>query len=383
MATATHREIASQLIGHLQNKTTDTAPSDLRVPASQFISESRAEAECELMRSVPLVIAHCSEIAKPGSFITLDVLGVPLILVRQGDGTVAAYVNVCRHRGGRVENEASGARRMFVCRYHGWTYNRDGGTLRNVPYGEFFDSVEKECNGLETVRVEERHGLIWANLSGDGEPVSEYLGPDLEAQLAPLGMELMTPYLSKSFTLDINWKLVMDGALDTLHTKFLHPDTVGKMLGTNTHVWRSFGRHGQLFSPRKHMNDAPDTSGMPDNVWRWLSGNILVFPNTFVINVPDHIEFWTVWPSMESPLVSTTDIRFLVRPEVLDDRMKGRMDLSWSILEDAALREDWPMEASIQSNASARPDRSFVYGSSELPCQHFHRQLQENLGSVD
>ena len=98
-----------------------------------------------------------------------------------------------------------------------------------------------------------------------------------------------------------------------------------------------------------------------------------------VIAAPDHVEFWSVWPSTETASRSITNIRFLVRPEILTDEMAARLLQSWEILGAAAQNEDWPMEASIQANSQANPDGSYLYGRNEIPCQHLHRQLAKDL----
>src|SRR3546814_17046926 len=79
---------------------------------------------------------------------------------RHSDGSVQTYLNMCRHRGGRVEQDARGNKRVFMCRYHGWSYERDGGGLRNVPYEDSFEPIDHAHHGLQRFRTEARHGLI-------------------------------------------------------------------------------------------------------------------------------------------------------------------------------------------------------------------------------
>lgn len=372
--------IGPRLLEHIRNGTTDMAESDLRVPISYFTSDEHAAAERALMRSVPLVIGHSTEIPDRGSFITREVLGVPLIVARQSDGSVASYVNMCRHRGGRVESETSGSKRLFTCRYHGWSYDRDGGTLRHAPYSEHFESLDYACHGLRTVKVEESHGLVWATLDDDAfGSVEDYLGPDVSTQLAAFNLSQSVLFMEKVLPLDVNWKLVMDGAIDMLHPKFLHPNGVGKLSVTHAAIWRDYGLHGQVFSPRKRMEEIAKAYGTIEESYRYYATILRIFPNTLAITAPDHTEFWTVWPSNDSALQSTTTIRFYVRPEILDDRMVERLNRSWAILEEAATMEDFPMEQSIQANAAIDPDGTFLYGRNEVTCQHLHRNLQTHL----
>lgn len=376
-------DVASRLVSHLRNETTDLAETDLRVPASHFVSKERADAELALLRRVPVVAAHRSEIAKPGDFITRVVLGSPLIIVRQSDGSVVSYLNICRHRGGRIEDDSAGSKRFFMCRYHGWTYARDGGELRNVPFEDSFENIDRASLGMQRVKTEELHGFIWVDFSNNqDQTVAEYLGSEVQDRLSEYRIADCEIYLDKTFELEMNWKIVMDGALDTLHPKFLHPTGVGKLLATNTTVWHEYGRHGQLWSPRLKMADAANAGKSMEELRRYVGMNTFMYPNSMVMAAPDHVEFWSVWPCLTNPGRSTVHIRFLIPSDKFNDEMKKRMDRSWEILSEAALEEDFPMERSIQVNAEANPDAVFVYGRSELSCQHLHRQLRRDIDDV-
>ena len=377
---AISEEVATRLVGHVRDDTTDMAASDLRVPIRNFVDEGHVAAERALFKRLPLIVALGSEVAEPGSFLTRDVLGTSVIITRQSDGTVATFLNMCRHRGGKVESKPSGAKRVFVCQYHGWAYDRDGGTLRNVPYEEFFEPIDHGCNGLVRVKTEERHGFIWVDFSNDPDrTVAEYLGPKVAEQLDAFELDGAQVFLDKTFELDVNWKLVVDGAIDILHPKFLHPNGVGKLFQTNAGAWEDYGRHGQLFTARKRLADLAKSGQPVDAAWKYFATNLVVYPNSMVIAAPDHVEFWSVWPSTETASRSITNIRFLVRPEILTDDMAARLLQSWEILGAAAQNEDWPMEASIQANSQANPDGTYLYGRNEIPCQHLHRQLAEDL----
>ncbi|MEU7811389.1 aromatic ring-hydroxylating dioxygenase subunit alpha [Pseudonocardia sp. NPDC049154] len=379
--TLLNSDVADLLAEHLRAGTTEMSATDLRVPIAHFVSDERAAKERELMTRLPVIIGHGSEIAERGSFVTRGVLGIPLVVVRKSDGTVAGYLNICRHRGGRVEDAPCGKQRYFTCHYHGWSYSREDGGLRGVPYDDFYTHVEKDRHGLHTVRIEERHGFLFADLSGRQDwDIDDWLGPEVDTQLAPFGLDGAEIFLDRSFTLDINWKIVLDGAIDVLHPKFLHPTGVGKLIETNTSVWRQYGRHGQSFSPRTRMGDAARAGEPTDASFRYMGSNLFLYPNSMVISTPDHVEFWTVWPDTETAGRSTTNIRFLVRPEKRDERIERRIMRSWEILEEAAVNEDWPMELTIQRNAEAHPHGTFLYGRNEQSCQHLHRELAADLG---
>jgi hypothetical protein len=202
----------------------------------------------------------------------------------------------------------------------------------------------------------------------------------VERQLELCDLEGSTTiFLDRSIPLDINWKLVLDGSIDILHPKFLHPNGVGKLIETQTSVWLDYGRHGQNFSPRRKMTKLAKAGEPIEAASSYVGSNVFIYPNVNVIAAPDHVEFWTVWPDECDPTKSVTQIRFLINPAKLDDRMRARLTRSWEILEQAAVEEDWPMAASIQRNAVACPQGDFRYGRNELSCAHMHRQLGRDL----
>jgi phenylpropionate dioxygenase-like ring-hydroxylating dioxygenase large terminal subunit len=376
-------DVFKRMIKHIADGTTDMAGADLRVPSSNFSNETHARSERELFRKQPLVTALASELPEPGRFITRDLLGTALLIVRQDDGTVATFLNMCRHRGGKVERAESGKRKFFVCGYHGWSYERSGG-LKGVPFEKCFDPLDRACHSLIPVKSEERHGMIWVDLSNDeSRGVADFLGAEADAELVNFGIEKTVVFLQRQYPLNVNWKLVMDGAYDILHPQFLHPNGVGKLVHTNVGVWKDYGLHGQQFAARRRLAEAVKNGATPEAAWRYFATVFVIFPNTMIIAAPDHYEFWTVWPSNESASKSMTQIRFLIPPDKLNDEMGERLNRSLAILEEAAMNEDWPMEESIQANAATSPNANFIYGRSEVSCQHLHVQLQKAMASAE
>jgi len=377
------RDVAEELIQHIKGKTTDQADSELLVPATDFTSPTRAEAEISLMKTLPLAVAHVCEIPAAGDFITREVLGAPLIITRSSKGEVVAYRNMCRHRGGVVEQEASGNKRNFVCQYHGWSYASENGALNRVIYEDTFGKIDYACKSLRQVHTEVRYGLIFVTLSGDaGAPLEEYFGAGVDSQIDPWGLDDAILFLDKSFTLPINWKLVMDGAIDALHAPFLHPKPggVGPRTVPISAVFRSYGRHGKMFMARKKILPLIESGQSAETSSKHVGSVLQLYPNAIYVNAPEHVEFWTVWPTLGKPGECTIQIRFYVRPGIMSPEMEARLNKSWDILSEAALNEDFPMEIAIQKNAEACPEEHFQYGRNEKPAQHLHRQLRKDLG---
>ena len=130
MEAKTQISLVKRALAHVEARTTDAdterGPTTLR--AAAYLGEERLAREQErIFRSLPLAVAHSSMLEAPGDFVTHDLSGAPLLVVRGDDGQVSAFLNVCRHRGTRVEQLPCGSgKKAFVCPYHSWSYARDG-----------------------------------------------------------------------------------------------------------------------------------------------------------------------------------------------------------------------------------------------------------------
>ena len=375
-------EVTERLIGHIRNRTTDMALSALQIPVSHFVSQERADAEIALMKTLPLVVGHVSEIASPGDFVTRTFLDAPMIIVRQKDGSVATFRNMCRHRGGVVESAACGNKHTFMCQYHGWSYGADGGGLRPLVYEDTYGKVDYASHGLIRMKTEVRYGLIFVTMDPkEDRSIAEWMGPGVDAQVDRQKMDDGVLFLEKKFTLAMNWKLVMVGAIDSLHAQFLHPKPggVGSRSSNNTVVFQEYGRHGKMFSPRAKLKKLLDAGEPVDWNAKYVGSILQLYPNGIYSDCPDHVEFWTVWPTPGKPGECTIIIRFFVNPGILDATTEARIHKSWAILEEAGMEEDFPMEEAIQRNAFAWPDQMLNYGLNEKSAQHLHRQLAKDI----
>ena len=152
-------------------------------PITRYASQDRFDAEMrDIFRGVPIIACHASELPEPGSFMTRELSGLPVLLTRDRDNTVHAFINVCRHRGARLVREGSGCKNAFSCPYHAWTWGNNG-TLRGVPHQkEGFPGLDRDAHALKRLPATERYGLVWVIANTDAQP-------DFDAFLAPLASE--------------------------------------------------------------------------------------------------------------------------------------------------------------------------------------------------
>jgi len=269
---------------------------DTRVPVGIYLDEDRFTREREAWHeTAPNLLAHASELPSPGDFVTRDLLGKPVILVRGDDGRVRALLNVCRHRGATVELREQGRCTRFVCPYHAWTYHRDG-ALAGVPLPEGFPSLDVASTRLAELPCEEVAGLIWVAPRPGG---SAELDPHLRALLSEvegLGPDEPTLFARSSQVWRANWKLLVEGGLESYHFAVAHRNTVGPLFVGTGSTYARFGDHFRLVLPRRSMKIL---AGRPEEEWRIVEhANVLYIlrPNVSILVQDGHYVLITMNP---------------------------------------------------------------------------------------
>ena len=168
------------------------------------------------------IVCHVNSIPKTGDFQTLDFGSDSVMVLRDRDGSIRAFHNVCRHRGARLLDGAGNCPTAVTCPYHGWTYRHDGGLI-GMPVRESFPGLDRSLHGLRPVRVEVALSFVWICLAGDPPPVATVWG-ELADELAPYRLQDMVPLgpiTQESWPVD--WKIAMDNYLESYHVPIGHP----------------------------------------------------------------------------------------------------------------------------------------------------------------
>ena len=167
-----------------------------------------------------LYAGHISELPEPGDYLLFDVGEDSLIIVRDESGEVRCLMNICRHRGARVCEEASGNRKTFVCPYHGWVYRTDG-SLKAARDMEMLAGFDAGAHGLKQGRVQVYMGLIFVNC----DPEAADFLPALEHIREPLGaydLDNAKVAHKQTYRVDANWKLALENYLECYHCATSH-----------------------------------------------------------------------------------------------------------------------------------------------------------------
>jgi phenylpropionate dioxygenase-like ring-hydroxylating dioxygenase large terminal subunit len=370
------KRLIAEIDHYLDTATTAMADGLFANPVAEYIDPARIDQErAALFRRYPLVVGHSSECPHPNDFFTRDVAGVPVVVSRQPDGSLRAFLNVCRHRGSRVVPDDCGHRGSFTCPYHAWGYRADG-TLATIPYEDGFADLDRTQMGLVSLPVQERHGLVWVVLA-PGAPidVAAHLG-ELDDELGTYGLDGFVVERSTLLPAPLNWKLVVDGFLEVYHLRFLHAATIAPYIKTNVAPFEPIGPHGRMVAVRTSYDAA--RAERPDEDFDLLPQVAViyqVFPNTILIWQADHFESWLVSPSADDPARSTSRVQLLApRPTTTDDEQR-HWDRNWKVLMDTVLEEDFVVSESIQQGFKAGAQTHVTFGRNEPALQHFHRTL--------
>jgi len=158
---------------------------------------------------------------EPGSFLTTDTGGIPILVTRDRDGVLRAFLNVCRHRGA-VLTEGCGTRATLQCHYHAWTYELDG-SLRTAPRADREPSFDPSELALLPASVDTWGPFLFVNPDPNASPLAEHLGdlPDILAKV--IDVDAIVFHSRVDFGAQANWKIVVENFLECYHCPTAHP----------------------------------------------------------------------------------------------------------------------------------------------------------------
>jgi len=170
-------------------------------------------------------VGSIDQIPNPGDYFTLDFVGVPLVILRDGHGKLRAFANSCRHRGSELLS-GSGNCKLIVCPYHSWTYDL-AGKLRGAPEMEKTHGFDKQDYSLVPIKLDTWGGFLFINFDEKSGPLKDYLG-DLPEKLAPYDLGNMACVRRRQYDMVCNWKLFVENAKESYHIGTVHRATIDK-----------------------------------------------------------------------------------------------------------------------------------------------------------
>ncbi|WP_432989960.1 aromatic ring-hydroxylating oxygenase subunit alpha [Dactylosporangium sp. CA-233914] len=373
-------DVARRGLHLVTTRSNERAASIYEQPAVVYLDAARHDAEIDvLFRRAPIFAGLSVEVPMPGSFKTLDIPKAPVVVSRQEDGSLRAFLNICRHRGAAVAY-GTGSARTFVCKYHGWAYDLDG-SLRKVRGGDNFGDLETGCFGLTEVAVAERYGLIYVRatpLRQNPEPIDiEAVLCGLAPQFEEWGFEtgLAAPSIHEPVVTASNWKLAVDGYLEPYHFASLHKTTVARYNNSNQATFDAYGPNAMSgFLGRK----IDELGSIPEADWPLMRHVQLIytlFPNVILSVMQDHVEYSQIMPgtTVDTNIMNHLYFRY---PEwdVEEVHAKRFLNTQWILTE-----EDIPMAEEVHRNLRTGGLPTLVFGRNEPALQHHHRSIEAAL----
>jgi len=287
------------------------APLPRALPAWAYSHPEMTRLEYErVLKPSWQIVCHSNSIPAPGDFITLDLGGDSVFAVRNSQGEIQVFHNVCRHRGTRILEGSRGGLSgncpgVITCPYHGWSY-RLTGELMGVPVRESFPGLDRSQHGLKPARMAVQFGFVFVSLAGDPPPLGSVWGSFLE-DFAPHRFETLQPlgplYIEHW---DVDWKIAMDNYLESYHVPSGHPglfrmftpdyDDQANLPGVARGISWLRERPSSKWSERMYQHLIGQVAGdLPEaHRRRWSFYSML--PNLGIDVYPDQMDFFQVLP---------------------------------------------------------------------------------------
>lgn len=387
-----------------------TAPVSYEDSISPEIYELEREA---IFKRAWLNVGRIEQLKRKGSYFTkeLAVAGTSVIIVRDMDGQVRAFHNICRHRGNKLvwtdfpRKESSGNARQFVCKYHGWKYDLNGACAFVQQEGEFFD-FDKDDYGLVPVHCDVWSGFIFVNLAPEpSRTLTEFLGPMVTA-IDGYPFDQMTERFSYRATVGSNWKLFIDAFQEFYHAPVLHAKQTPAIISVpaqeagfeglyyeidgphrmvTTYGGRGWKMPEEMLKPMEIVTrsglfgpwEQPDIeltslpAGInPGNKKPWGLDSFQIWPN-FVILVWERGWYLTYhyWPTSQNTHVFESTLYFVPAKNA---RERVAHEMAAVTFKEYGLQDANTLEAT-QLMLESRVVTSFPLNDQEVLCRHLHK----------
>ena len=366
----TTKGLIRRLIARVESNTTDEAESMMSESVADFLCPQRFEREKrQFFLDAPQVIGFAGEVKSSGSYLTAEVMGIPVLVTRDSKGVLRAFINACAHRGAKVAH-GCGIKQLLTCKFHGWTYALDG-SLYSRPQDRCFETAGAG-RGLRQLPVSDRSGLIVIGVKPEmrQEIVDNHLA-EIEDQFGGFGFHGMHSLETRRFEVKANWKLISALSYESYHFATLHRDSVARFLRHNAIV-DTFGKHSRWAFPLKGIEKLKEKE---ESAWpKVVPGAVshALFPGTVVITNTEDAQIIRTEPG-DSVDTSIVYYSGACRHEERRAESLAAYDFGGQAFEN----EDLPAAVESQQGLSARTQELLI-GSNE-PVVQFWRTLWRDM----
>jgi len=321
-----------------------------------------------------ICIARCDEIPTSGDYITHEIAGTPILVVRQESGDIKGFINACAHRFTCLVKKESGHAFAFTCPNHAWTYGIDG-QLNHAPFMDLKLDFNIKENSLEEINVETWEGFIYVTLSQKpSKKVSESLDTFQKKIVGQYEMGSYKTVIRESMSWNSNWKNLIENFTESYHVPIAHPKTFAKHKKQIKDYECGEDSDNYCYHLAHQESENGPGSAHPKNTnlkgkWRRTMVDFCIFPNHLVTLMPDYLWWVSVMPKGVDQFKATWGVA--VPPEVINDIAEEEY-------------ESWLKDMMSYMNTANEEDRALVEGlyqgsqSLRLPRGTYH-PIEKNL----
>jgi choline monooxygenase len=257
------------------------------IPASWYTDEQVFELEKQVVFSRSWqVAARLDQPGEPGRYVTAEIAGEPIVIVRGSDGKLRGFFNVCRHHAAAVLTDVEGHATQMRCPYHGWTYSLEG-ELRGTPDFAGVCNFDRADNGLKPIEIATWENWVFARidakqsspLNNSNSSLIDFLGNDLVQQIKVLGFETLHWVERRRYNLNCNWKVFVDNYLDGgYHVPHLHKG-LDSVLDYSNYTIENGERFSLQSSPMVSSNEHDEVGAVRTGgraLYYWLYPNFMM-----------------------------------------------------------------------------------------------------------
>jgi phenylpropionate dioxygenase-like ring-hydroxylating dioxygenase large terminal subunit len=367
------------------------------LPPQAYTSAEFFDWETEhLLRRDWQCVAHVSQIPHRGDFLNIDLLGEPLIVVHGKEGAVRVLSRVCPHRAmdimadgfgsnahgpaeSRADSPRCGHTRLFLCPYHGWTFELDG-KLKACPDMDQAEGFERNEVGLKAYPSAVWQGFIFVNLDGEAAPFSAGL-EEMAASLAPYRLPEMKVVIAREWEGEFNWKLLVENFVESyhhfgIHDKTLRPSFPSRESSTEQERRRFIRVHLPRSSAAAAFPAIPALRREQRSEW----GLHLLHPSTLLATMEDRVIWYRLQPIGPDRLRLLTAV--LVSPGALGASDFEAIRAAQTESLDAFNREDMRVCSAVQRGLRSSGWQPGRLSHLEMPVWLFHRYIAARIRGV-
>ncbi len=315
-------------------------------------------------------LCHAEKLRNPGDFVTMNIEGQSILSLRNRQGDLRAFYNVCKHRGHELLS-GEGQTKRITCPYHAWTYDLDG-ALVNAPRSEYLENFRQREICLEPVQIEVFCHLVFVNLDPAAAPLAEQSG-DLAQEVMQYAPDLgqLTFSTRLTYRIKANWKSVVDNFLECYHCPVAHKG-FSSMIDMDTYRVETHGIYSSHMAKARvgenSAYDIADATVTDHAVW-------FLWPNITLMRYPGRGNFmvWRFYPINEQETYEEFDFFF----ETAEPNETEKEALRF--IDEVLQPEDIGLVESVQRGMNTPAFSSGRYmvdiegsGASEHALHHFH-----------